>query len=75
MAGNVWEWTASNARGFSGGKRIPWSRLRLKIIRGGNWQSDKRTATTFFRGFYGASGEKDYKGTGFRCVKDIPKER
>jgi formylglycine-generating enzyme required for sulfatase activity len=72
MAGNVWEWTASDAKGFSGGKQIPWSRLRLKIIRGGNWQSDKHSATTFFRGFYGASGEKDYKGTGFRCVKDIP---
>jgi formylglycine-generating enzyme required for sulfatase activity len=75
MAGNVWEWTASDARPFSGGKAIPWSRHRLKIIRGGNWQSDSRTAAAYFRGFYGAAGERDYMGTGFRCVKDLPKDR
>jgi formylglycine-generating enzyme required for sulfatase activity len=75
MSGNAWEWTATTAKSFPGGKEIPWSRLRLKIIRGGNWQSDARNATTFFRGFYGASGEKEYRGTGFRCVKDVPKDR
>jgi formylglycine-generating enzyme required for sulfatase activity len=75
MAGNAWEWTATTAKSFPNGKEIPWSRLRLKIIRGGNWQSDPRNATTFFRGFYGASGEKEYRGTGFRCVKDVPKDR
>ena len=74
MAGNAWEWTSSSAKSFPNGREIPWSRLRLKIIRGGNWQSDERTTKTFFRGFYGAAGEKEYNGTGFRCVKDLPKE-
>jgi formylglycine-generating enzyme required for sulfatase activity len=74
MSGNVWEWTASAAKSFPNGKPIPWSRLKLKIIRGGNWQSDPKTATTYFRGFYGAAGEKEYKSTGFRCVKDLAKD-
>ena len=73
MSGNAWEWTSSDARSYPGGKEFPWSRLRLKIIRGGNWQSDPRSATTFFRGFYGAAGEREYNGTSFRCVKDLPK--
>ena len=71
MAGNAWEWTASDARSYPGGKEFPWSRMRLKIIRGGNWQSDPRSATTYFRGFYGAAGEREYNGTSFRCVKDL----
>jgi len=73
MSGNAWEWTSSDARSYPAGKEFPSSRLRLKIIRGGNWQSGERSATTFFRGFYGAAGEKEYNGTSFRCVKDLPK--
>lgn len=73
MAGNAWEWTASDARSYPGGKEFPWSRMRLKIIRGGSWQSNERSATTYFRGFYGAAGEREYNGTSFRCVKDLPK--
>ena len=73
MAGNAWEWTSSDARSYPSGKEFPRSRLRLKIIRGGSWQSDERSATTYFRGFYGAAGEREYNGTSFRCVKDLPK--
>ena len=73
MAGNVWEWTSSDAKSYGSGKQIPWSRLRLKVIRGGNWLSDSRTASSTFRGFYGATGEKEYNSTGFRCAKDLPK--
>ena len=71
MAGNAWEWTASDARAYPGSKEFPRSRLKLKIIRGGNWKSNQETATATFRGFYGASGEKDYSSTSFRCVKDV----
>ena len=71
MAGNAWEWTANDARPYPGGKEFPWSRLKLKIIRGGNWKSSNETAASTFRGYYGASGEKDYSSTSFRCVKDI----
>jgi formylglycine-generating enzyme required for sulfatase activity len=73
MSGNAWEWTSSDARSYPGGKEFPRSRMRLKIIRGGNWQSDPRSATTYFRGFYGAAGEREYNGTSFRCVKDLAK--
>lgn len=73
MAGNAWEWTSSDARSYPAGKEFPRSRLRLKIIRGGSWQSDERLATTYFRGFYGAAGEREYNGTSFRCVKDLPR--
>lgn len=75
MAGNAWEWTSSDARSYPGSKQLPWSRLRLKIIRGGNWLSNDEVATTFFRGYYGASGEREYNGTSFRCVKDIAKDK
>ena len=71
MAGNAWEWTASDARAYPGSKEFPRSRLKLKIIRGGNWKSNQETAAATFRGFYGASGEKDYSSTSFRCVKDV----
>ena len=71
LAGNAWEWTASDARAYPGSKEFPRSRLKLKIIRGGNWKSNQETAAATFRGFYGASGEKDYSSTSFRCVKDI----
>ncbi len=73
MSGNAWEWTASDAKPYSGGKDFPLSKLRLKVIRGGNWQSDSKTANTTFRGYYGAAGEKNYNGTSFRCVKDETK--
>ena len=56
MAGNAWEWTASDAKPYPGGKEFRWSRLRLKIIRGGNWKSDSETASTTFRGYYGSGG-------------------
>jgi gamma-glutamyl hercynylcysteine S-oxide synthase len=74
MSGNAWEWTASDAKSYPNGKEFPWSRTRLKIIRGGNWQSNENTATTTFRGYYGAIGEREYNGTGFRCVKDIARD-
>ena len=73
LAGNAWEWTASDARSYPGGKEFPQSRLRLKIIRGGNFKSNSESSSSIFRGYYGASGEKDYGSTSFRCVKDIPK--
>ena len=71
LAGNAWEWTASDARAYPGSKEFPRSRLKLKIIRGGNFKSNSESAAATFRGFYGASGEKDYSSTSFRCVKDI----
>jgi formylglycine-generating enzyme required for sulfatase activity len=74
MSGNAWEWTSSDAKSYPGGKEFPWSRLKLKIIRGGNWQSGSHTATTVFSRLLRCCGEREYDGTGFRCVKDVPKD-
>lgn len=69
MAGNAWEWTASEARAYPGGKDFA-KRQNPKVIRGGFWGSSKDEATTVFRRAYGAVAESDYGNTGFRCVKD-----
>jgi formylglycine-generating enzyme required for sulfatase activity len=74
MSGNAWEWTSSDARPYPGGEVFPRSRLRLKIIRGGNWKSNSTTASAVFRGYYGAGGERNYDTTSFRCVQDVRKD-
>jgi formylglycine-generating enzyme required for sulfatase activity len=78
MAGNVWEWTASDLVTYSG-KPLPAIVLRHgvahnisfgKVIRGGSWQDDKQDVTTTLRRGYPPQGNYDYSNTGFRCVKD-----
>jgi len=72
MSGNAWEWTSSDAKAYPNGKSFPKSNLKLKIIRGGSWESNKEDATTIFRTYWGATGEeKGYSNTSFRCVTDI----
>jgi formylglycine-generating enzyme required for sulfatase activity len=72
MIGNAWEWTVSDLKAYPGGA-LP-SDLELtgdeKVIRGGKFSSPKERATTTFRGFVKARGEK-YGETGFRCVLKI----
>jgi len=70
MSGNAWEWTSSDAKAYPNGKSFPKNKLKLKIIRGGTWSSNKEDATTIFRTFWGATGQEDYSYTSFRCVKD-----
>ena len=79
MAGNVWEWTASDLVTYSG-KPLPSTVVRGgvtrnisfgKVIRGGSWQDDKEDATTTLRRGYPPQGNYDYTNTGFRCVKEV----
>ncbi|MFL6335973.1 MAG: formylglycine-generating enzyme family protein [Pyrinomonadaceae bacterium] len=74
MAGNVWEWTADSIHSYEGGnipedKFSPDARNRLKVIRGGCYLSDARSANTTYRRGWPANGA-DYTQTGFRCAKD-----
>jgi formylglycine-generating enzyme required for sulfatase activity len=75
MAGNVWEWTADSIRPYEGGtipedKLSPDARNRLKVIRGGCYLSDARSANTTYRRGWPANGA-DYTQTGFRCARDV----
>ena len=72
MAGNAWEWTASDFRSYPGGHlpaNLPAG--NLKVIRGGTYDSGQAVATTTYRTGWPASGARTYDQTGFRCVKDI----
>jgi len=70
MAGNAWEWTASDFVQYPGGKlkeEVPGA----KVIRGGSYLSDKDLATTSYRFPWLPRGAKSYSETSFRCVKDV----
>ena len=55
MAGNVWEWTASD-----------WSSTsKAKVLRGGSWSGGDRRARAADRNYYDAGGRNGY--IGFRC--------
>lgn len=70
MAGNVWEWTASDLTAYPGGQSPPGTRDGHKVVRGGSFKSGKSEATTTFRKGYPARGAGDYSQIGFRCAKD-----
>jgi formylglycine-generating enzyme required for sulfatase activity len=72
MVGNAWEWTASDLTAYPGGQIRERPNGELKIIRGGSYQSKRKSATTTYRWGYPAHGADDYSNTGFRCVKDAP---
>lgn len=71
MAGNAWEWTASDLKAYPGGQLPAKLPDNLKVIRGGSWQEDRTQVTATYRGYWPARGNQDYKRTGFRCVKDV----
>jgi eukaryotic-like serine/threonine-protein kinase len=70
MAGNVWEWTASDFTPYSGGQASAKSTDELKVIRGGSYQSRMNEATTTVRRGHPARGGQDYQDVGFRCATD-----
>lgn len=71
MAGNAWEWTASEAKAYPGGKEFQKSPRKLMVIRGGYWGSNRQNASSIGRAAYGATGEPGgYANTGIRCVMD-----
>ena len=66
MAGNVWEWTASEVKSYKDASIVL---APGKVIRGGAFYTPKERATTTYRGF--APPDKKAPGIGFRCVKDV----
>ncbi|WP_058866531.1 formylglycine-generating enzyme family protein [Chloracidobacterium thermophilum] len=77
MTGNVWEWTASEARLYPGSTEKPpsWDKplnpgTRLQIIRGGAFTEDTRRCTVTYRNWV----PSDFKARelGFRCAQDQP---
>jgi formylglycine-generating enzyme required for sulfatase activity len=66
MAGNVWEWTASEVQSYKDASVLL---APGRIIRGGAFYTPKERATTTYRGF--APPDKQAPGIGFRCVKEV----
>jgi formylglycine-generating enzyme required for sulfatase activity/serine/threonine protein kinase len=72
MAGNAWEWTATEFKPYDGGKvppNLPSGELRT--LRGGSFESSDRFATTTYRAGWPARGGQTYDQTSFRCVRDV----
>jgi formylglycine-generating enzyme required for sulfatase activity len=75
LIGNAWEWTSTDLKPYPNGQLPRPPRDKDKVIRGGSWKEDKTQATSTYRGFLLAFGEKDYSATGIRCVQDVPPQR
>lgn len=74
MVGNVWEWTTSDLRAYPGGT-LPSSSAgsNLKVIRGCMYKCNLNQMTTTYRRGWPATGNYEYKNTGFRCAKGVTK--
>lgn len=77
MTGNVWEWTASEARLYPGSTEKPpsWDKplapgVKLQIIRGGAFTEETRRCTVTYRNWV----PSDFRARelGFRCAMDQP---
>lgn len=69
MAGNVWEWTASDPAVYPGGSAAG-SKLfgpGLKIVRGGGWFDVKEQVASYYRNSAVPAAAND--DLGFRCAK------
>lgn len=71
MVGNVWEWTSTDVKAYSGGSLPPGSAANQKVIRGGHFESKPKWATTTYRVGRQVRGDT-YEYTGFRCAMNIP---
>jgi iron(II)-dependent oxidoreductase len=56
LTGRVWEWTASEFRGYPGFRAFPYREYsevffgpEYRVLRGGSWATDERVATATFR--------------------------
>ena len=77
MVGNAWEWTASTLKAYSADSKLPEATSDdKKVIRGGNYISTKKEATSTYRmGLLPINDPTGYNTTGFRCIKNIDKSQ
>lgn len=72
MVGNAWEWTADEFKPYPNGKMPPnLPKGKLRVLRGGSFESSSQYATTTYRAGWLARGANTYDQTSFRCVKDV----
>ena len=75
MAGNVWEWTASDFRGYPGFTSFPYREYsevffgnEYKVLRGGSWAVHPVACRTTFRNWDFPIRRQIFAG--FRCARD-----
>jgi gamma-glutamyl hercynylcysteine S-oxide synthase len=74
--GDVWEWTASDFRGYPGFEAFPYREYsevffgpEYKVLRGGSWATRPPVARTTFRNWDFPIRRQIFAG--FRCVRDV----
>lgn len=77
MVGDVWEWTASEFRGYPGFVADPYREYSevfygpdYRVLRGGSWATRARVATATFRNWDYPQRRQIFAG--FRIAKDAP---
>jgi iron(II)-dependent oxidoreductase len=80
MAGDCWEWTASNFRGYPGFHAQPYRDYSevffgaaYKVLRGGSWASRSSVARATFRNWDHPQRRQIFAG--FRCAMDVSPAR
>jgi len=75
MVGDVWEWTASELRGYPGFAAFPYREYSeiffatgLRVLRGGSWATRPSTARPTFRNW--DLPQRRQLFAGFRCARD-----
>jgi len=75
MAGDVWEWTASDFRGYPGFRSFPYREYSevffdsgYKVLRGGSWATSPLSARCTFRNWDHPIRRQIFSG--FRCARD-----
>lgn len=75
MVGDVWEWTASDFRGYAGFSSFPYREYsevfygtEYKVLRGGSWATHPRAVRTTFRNWDFPIRRQIFAG--FRCARD-----
>jgi len=76
MVGDVWEWTASELRGYPGFAAFPYHEYSeiffgtgLRVLRGGSWATRPTLARPTFRNWDLPHRRQIFAG--FRCVRDV----
>jgi iron(II)-dependent oxidoreductase len=76
MLGDVWEWTASDFRGYPGFRSFPYREYSevffgsdYKVLRGGSWATHPTAARTTFRNWDYPIRRQIFAG--FRCARDV----